>query len=143
LPLPSGRVAVFETSGQGAASRRLLAAETGLRDLAVDQETELRLAESPDVQVRQTVESRTATTKALPFVPGADRRKTVMDQVNRIEVANARPFSIQAEIRLYAYGDQKLVKADHTVEMKNGRPIFRVTVPANSSIDIRYQTTKE
>ncbi len=141
LPLPSGRVSVFETIGKGASARRLLAAETGLRDLAIDEETELRLSESPDVQVRQTLESRTATARPLPFIPGADRRRPVMDQVSHIEITNARPFAIETEVRLYTYDNQTIVRADHTVAMKNGRPIFRVTVPANSTLDIRYQTT--
>lgn len=142
LPLPSGRVSVFETVGKGANARRLLAAETGLRDLAIDEETELRLSESPDVQVRQTLESRTATARPLPFIPGADRRRPIMDQVSHIEITNARPYAIEAEVRLYAYDDdQRIVRADHTPEMKNGRPIFRVSVPANSTRDIRYQTT--
>lgn len=141
MPLPSGRVTVFETLGKDAAARRLLAAETSLRDLAVNEETELDLSGGADVQIRQIVESRTATGKSLPFIPGADRTRSVMDRITRIEITNARPFPIQTEVQIYLYDAQQLVKADHPVAQKNGRPLFRVTVPANSSVEIRYQTT--
>jgi hypothetical protein len=141
LPLPSGRVTVFETLGKGAAARRLLAAETSLRDLAVNEETELDLSGGADVQIRQIVESRTATGKSLPFIPGADRTRSVMDRIARIEITNARPFPIQTEVQIYLYDAQQLVKADHPVAQKNGRPLFRITVPANGSVEIRYQTT--
>lgn len=143
LPLPSGRVAVFETLGKGAAARRLLAAETSLRDLAVNEETELDLSGGADVQIRQIVESRTATGKSLPFIPGADRTRSVMDRITRIEITNARPFPIQTEVQIHLYDAQQLVKADHPVAQKNGRPLFRVTVPANGSVEIRYQTTEQ
>ncbi|MFT3722836.1 MAG: hypothetical protein QM773_04545 [Hyphomonadaceae bacterium] len=141
LPLPSGRVAVFETVGSGAAARRLLAAETNLRDLAVNEETELDLSESPDAQIRQVLESRTATAKSLPFVRGANGAKRLLDRIARIEITNARPFPIQTEVQVYLDDGQQIVKADHPVAKKDGSPLFRVTVPANSSVEIRYQTT--
>jgi hypothetical protein len=143
VPLPSGRVAVFETAGRGAAAQRLLAAETDLRDIAINEETELRLSESPDVQIRQITESREIAgppRPTLPFLPGADRRSP-LNETTRIEVTNARPFAIQAEIRLELDDGQSLVKADRPAAQKNGRPIFRVTVLANSSLTIRYQTS--
>lgn len=143
VPLPSGRVSVFETAGRGAAARRLLAAETSLRDIAVNEETELRLSESPDVQIRQVTESREIAgppRPAPPFLPGANRRSP-LDETTRIEVTNARPFAIQAEIRLELDDGQSLVKADRPAAQKNGRPIFRVTIPPNGSLQIRYQTT--
>ncbi len=141
IPLPSGRVAVFETAGTG--EGRLLSAETNLRDIAVDEETEFELSQSADVQIKQTVESRTVTGPPPPVVPGAtDRiRRSPTLQVNRLEITNARPFAIATEVRLDLGDGQQLVRADHPAAQKNGRPIFRVTVPANSSLEIRYQTT--
>jgi hypothetical protein len=64
-----------------------------------------------------------------------------MDRIARIEITNARPFPIQTEVQIYLYDAQQLVKADHPVAQKNGRPLFRITVPANGSVEIRYQTT--
>ena len=145
VPLPSGRVSVFETAGRGAVAQRLLAAETDLRDIAVDEETELRLAESPDVQIRQVTETREVAgppRPALSFLPGANRRSPI-DETTRIEVTNARPFAIQAEIRLQLDDGQTLVRADRPAAQKNGRPIFRVTIPANGSLQIWYQTSKQ
>ena len=143
LPLPSGRVAVFETLGNGAAARRLLAAETSLRDLAINEETKLELSSSPDVQIRQVLESRTATPKTLPYLPGANRTRSLMDRIARIEITNARPFPIQTEVQVYLDDAQQIVKADHPVAQKDGSPLFRVTVPANGSVEIRYQTTMQ
>jgi hypothetical protein len=140
LPLPSGRVAVFEPGGSGASAPRLLSAETDLRDIAVDEETELRLSESPDVQIRQIKERLEVVRPAPPFLPGVDRRGTY-EETTLIEITNARPFSIQAEVRLGLQDGMAVVRSDRRVEMKNGRPIFRVTVPANSTFQIRYQTT--
>jgi hypothetical protein len=146
LPLPSGRVSVFETAGRGAAAQRLLSAEGGLGDTALDQETELRLTESPDVQVKQTVELVEVTSAPrplLPFLPGIVVREIgSLERMVSIEITNARPFAIQAEVRLDLEDGQQVVKADRPVAQKNGRPIFRVTVPANKSLQIRYQTTR-
>jgi hypothetical protein len=146
LPLPSGRVSVFETSGRGASARRLLAAETGLRDTAVDEETELRLTGSPDVQVKQSpefFEVTSAPRPLLPFLPGVIVRDIgSLQETSLIEITNARPVAIQAEVRLDLEDGAQLVKADRPVAQKNGRPIFRVTVPANRSIRIRYQTAE-
>lgn len=141
LPLPSGRVAVFETAGAGASARRLLAGETNLRDLAINEETELRFEGGAAVQARQTYESADLTPgKALPFVPGKARRAGKLDQISRIEITNAQPYAVQVEARVYLYDGQEIVKADHPVAQKNGSPIFRLTVPANSNATIRYQT---
>jgi hypothetical protein len=34
----------------------------------------------------------------------------------------------------------RIVRADHALASKNGRPIFRFTVPARSTSSVRYQT---
>ena len=47
------------------------------------------------------------------------------------------------EVRLSLPYNADLARADRTVEMKNGRPIFRLTVPANQSTTIRYQTSPQ
>jgi hypothetical protein len=143
LPLPSGRVSVFETVGQGASAQRMLSAETGLRDLAVNEEIELRLFESPDVQIQLIEESVDVDRRRPPllFLPGMNLRDgATINEVYRIEITNARPVAVQAEVRLELDEGDRLVKADRPVAQKNGRPIFRVTVPANGSLEIRYQT---
>ena len=47
LPLPSGRIAVFAAR----ASETILLHESGMRDLAVDEEVEINLGDSPAVEV--------------------------------------------------------------------------------------------
>ncbi|OYW59399.1 MAG: hypothetical protein B7Z40_21660 [Bosea sp. 12-68-7] len=148
LPLPQGRVQMFEQVGEGAAERRLLAGETTLRDIAVDEETEFEFSGAPDIQARQIVESRTLSPeRSLPWlpllrvVPGINSGLRTLDQVNRIEVSNARPYDVTVEVRLYLQGGAEIVRADAPYGQKNGRPIFRLTVPANDSLTVRYQTT--
>jgi len=142
LPLPSGRVAVFESAGSGASAQRVLAGQTNLRDLALNEETEFRFPGGAAVQARQVIETRDITPgKPLPFLPGkGDRKGASISQVSRIEISNSQPYAVQVEMRVYVFSGQEIVKADHPVAQKNGQPIFRLTVPANSDATIRYQT---
>ena len=55
VPLPAGEVAIFEQ----VADRELLAGKADLADLAVDEQVELPIGESPDVQWRLTRMSET------------------------------------------------------------------------------------
>ncbi len=116
LPLPSGRVAVFANS-RGA---QLLQHESDVPDLAVDEEVEINMGESSDVQV-------------------AVRTETV-NKVTRVDVSNARPAAVLFELRLRLAEGGRVVRADHTLGRKNGRPIFRFDVPANGSVTLRFQT---
>jgi len=144
LPLPSGRVALFELAGASASAQRLLSGETDLRDIAVNEETEFRFEGGAAVQFRQIDESREIEEfpgPPPPFLPGNNGRNTPrLDEISRIELTNAHPHAIQVEVRLSLDDDQRLVKADRPAAQKNGRPIFRVTVRANGSVQIRYQT---
>jgi hypothetical protein len=118
LPLPSGRIAVFLQHG----GERLLAHESDVRDLALDEEVEVGMGAAPDVQV-------TATPDA--------------DSYHRVEIANARRQAIEFELTLNFYDERVQVrKADLPVGTKNGRPIFRLSVPANSTVTLHYQTVR-
>lgn len=143
VPLPSGRVAVFELAGANPTAQRLLSGAASLRDIAVNEETEFRLEEgSADVRASQVVERRTATgAPPLKMLPGPGIQVGyTYDDIDRIELTNARPSAAQVEVRLTLSDGQRLVRADQPVGSKNGRPIFRVTVPSNGSLTIRYQT---
>lgn len=146
LPLPSGRVSVFETAGSGAASRRLLAGETSLRDLAIDEETEIRLNGGANVQARHTRESRNLAPPSAappPDLKGKSLRSNFQyNDVSRIDLSNAQPFPVTVEIGIYLGGGEEIIRADRTPTQKNGRPLFTVTVPANDSLTIRYQTAR-
>ena len=144
IPLPSGRVMVFERAGSGAAAQRLLAGQTTLRDLAIDEETELRLTGGPDIQARQVNESVdiTRTRPALRPIPGVRVSGRTVSAVNRIELSNARPYPVQAEVRIDLDDGQEIARSDVTPGKKNGQPIFKVTLPANDTLNIRYQTVQ-
>ncbi len=139
LPLPSGNIVVYATRG----STMLRVHESAIRDLAVDEEVEINMGESPDVQVRLTREKTSinpARSTLLPLLPGIVLRTARLDDVSRVEVSNARDSQIQFELRLKLFGDARVVRADHAVGTKNGQPIFRLTIPAHGTATVRYQT---
>jgi hypothetical protein len=139
LPLPSGSVAVFGSYN----GEQLLEHESELRDIAVDEEVEIDLGESPDVQVSGEVEEThidSAHAKMLPLVPGVSLRSVKVDNVQRVEVSNARTAGIDFELRLRIPEGARVVRADHPLGTKNGRPSFRFKVPANQSVTVRFQT---
>jgi hypothetical protein len=105
LPLPSGRIAVFLQHG----GERLLAHESDVRDLAIDEEV-------------------SATQDADSY---------------RVEIANARRETIPFELTLHFRDDRvHVTSADRPMGTKNGRPIFRLNIPANSTATLYYQTFK-
>jgi hypothetical protein len=139
LPLPSGGVAAFAPYK----GERLLQHESALRDIAVDEEVELDLGESADVQVTGEAEETrvdSAHAKLLPLVPGVALRSVKVDDVSRVEVSNARPAGIDFELRLTLPEGARIVRADHPIGTKNGRSIFRFKVPPNQTIAVRFQT---
>jgi hypothetical protein len=141
LPLPSGSVAVFGRMG----GQTLLQHESDLRDTAVDEEIEVSLGESPDVQVtanKEKVDIGAARVGPLPLVPGVSLRSMKMDTVGRVAISNARAADIQFELRLQLPEGARVVRADHPLGAKNGRPIFRLKVPGNESVTVRYQVAR-
>ncbi len=140
LPLPSGRIAVFAARGEA----KLLQHESAMRDLAIDEEVEINMGESSDVEVT-VVKEKTGIdpgrTHLLRLVPGTvTARSAEVDSVIRVDLSNARAAQIQFELRLQLPEGGRVVRADHPVGAKNGRPIFRLAIPANETVTLRYQT---
>jgi hypothetical protein len=109
----------------------------------VDEEVEIDMGESSDVQVSATHEKTSidsARAKVLPLVPGVSLRSVKVDDVQRVEVSNARNAGIDFELRLQIPEGARVVRADHLLGSKNGRPIFRFKVPANQTVTVRFQT---
>jgi hypothetical protein len=139
LALPSGKVAVFAPH-QG---ETLLEHESGLRDTAVGEELEINMGTSVDVLVSALKEASSigsAHAELLPLVPGVTLRRVVIDAVNRVDISNAKQTEVQFELRLQLRPGARVVRADHPLGAKNGRPIFRLNVPANGTTTLRYQT---
>ena len=115
IPLPSGHVQVFAYR-QG---RRLLERESNLRDLARDEEVEIDLGPSSDVQVGATSIGRS----------------------HRIEISNARAAAIAFELKLRLPDGVRLADANPAPGTKNGRPIFTLHIPARSVGVVSYRTS--
>jgi hypothetical protein len=137
LPLPTGSIAVFGAVG----GQRLLEHESKLRDIAVDEEVEINMGESPDVQVTAKKEniSIDPAQGLLPLVPGVSLRSVKLNAANRVAINNARTSGIEFELRLQLEAGARVVRADHALGAKNGRPIFRFHVPAHETVTVRYQ----
>jgi hypothetical protein len=153
LPLPSGRVAVFATRGDA----RLLQHESDMRDLAVDEEVEISMGDTPDVQVtvaKQRTSIDSASARQLPPVPGVmppvpgmttraqavpTSRSVKAEDINQVDISNARDTEIQFELRLRLPDGARVIRADHALATKNGRPIFRLKIPANGNLTLKYQ----
>jgi hypothetical protein len=142
LPLPSGAIDVFSTVD----AQRLLEHEALMRDLAVDEEVEINMGPSTDVQVAVTKESSAIDSlhaQLLPLVPGVTALRSVkVEDINRVEISNARATDIQFELRLLLHEGERVIRADRPVGAKNGRPLFKLSIAANASVAVRYQTQR-
>jgi len=140
LALPSGSVAVF-AAHEGA---RLLERESAMHDLALDEELEINLGESSDVQVSRIIEQTgidAAHAQLLPLLPGVIMLRSVkVEDVDRVQISNARDSEIQLELQLELPPGGRVLRADHALGSKNGRPQFRLRIPANGTVTVRYQT---
>ena len=84
-----------------------------------------------------------ARARLLPLVPGVPALRSVaVDDVDRVEVSNGRATEIHFELRLQLPEGGRVVRADHPLGTKNGRPIFRLTIPAGETATLRYQTER-
>jgi hypothetical protein len=143
LPLPSGEVASFVTR-DGAT---LLIAEAPLRDIAVDEEFEIGLGESPDVQLQSVRERRNvgagSEVEGLPPLPGISHVESAkVDEVSRVEVSNAGRFAVHFELSVLLRDGTQMIGADHPLGSRNGQPLFDLTIPAGARETIRYQTER-
>ncbi len=140
LPLPSGRVLVF-AAHPGAA---LLLNEAGMRDLALNEEVEIDMGRSSDVQVRTVLDEVSidpGRTRTIPYLPGKIAlRVSEVDSARRVEVSNARNAPIDFELLLQFDDGIRLIRADHPMGTKNGRPMFRFVIPAHGTAAVRFQS---
>jgi hypothetical protein len=138
LPLPSGSVDVYGQRDGGA----LLQHESKLKDLAIDQEVEIDMGTVPDVEVQvedASVWADTAHAKQVPWLPGIKLRSVNGAIWVMVTISNALPHPIDFELQQYLDEGAAMVRADHAISRKNGRPLFRLKVPAQSSITVHYQ----
>lgn len=118
-PLPSGSVALFEEDG----TRTLFVGDTVMRDTAVDEEVDLRVGQAAQVRVTQRADA------------GAGGRRIV-------EIANAQPVPVAAEIEFALEDGERLVGTSARLSRRNGRPLWAVAVPANGRVALRYRVKR-
>ena len=59
-----------------------------------------------------------------------------------VTISNALPHAIDFELQQYLDAGAAVVRADHAISRKNGRPMFHLKVPAQGSITVHYQTAE-
>jgi len=120
LPLPAGRVTAYQKIGE----RTMLFGWTELADKAVDEEVELKFGEASDILVSQL----------------SQRGATRWTHDNVVEIDNAARETIAFELEIELEEGEKIVSSDHEQRMKNGHPIFALSLAAGDKAWIVYRT---
>ena len=135
LPLPSGHVALFQTIG----ARTGFAGGADLRDTAEGETFDLDVGAAADVQVEQTwLVGASGAVERRDLTAEITAAWTVGTKLERVAISNATSRPVAFELRLRKYDESRVVAATLPVGMKDGRPIFRMTLPANGSISFDY-----
>lgn len=123
LPLPSGRMAIFETVD----GRSILAGEPTLEDKAVGEDVEVIVGQSPDVniQINQVGE-------------GPPDQNGYFPRRMEVQLSNARSKVAAVEVELLVNDEERLVRPSRKLRTKNGRPLWIARVPANKRITLAY-----
>ncbi len=143
LPLPSGQVVVFQARG----GVRVFLNQAQMVDHAVNEEMEISLGSSADVQVQIESDKETVTAPAfarmVPLVPGVlSLRANLMGSASHVEVRNARDSNIDFELRLGLEDGSRVVRADHPLGSRNGRPVFRLKIPAHHTVRVLFMSSR-
>ncbi|MBU6266360.1 MAG: hypothetical protein KGN34_02385 [Sphingomonadales bacterium] len=115
--LPAGKVAVFEDAG----GRSMLAGEGPLRDLAVDEDADVRIGPAPPVTASQVV-----------GVAGA----------RVLTVRNANPFAVRYEAALRHDPRRRIDSASAALVRDKGEDLWRAMIPANAVRTLRYRLSE-
>ena len=118
IPLPAGRVAVFEPLGES----RLLLGEASLDDKAVSEEVQLDIAEA---------------TQVTADVAAGEERDDWEDQI--LTVTNANPYPIRFEGEFQRDDEIRWTRQSARLGRRNGRDVWSVEVPANGTATLRYR----
>ena len=117
---------MFEQNG----GQSLLAGETHIADLAVEDDVELEFGESPDVQYRQRrLSSRREDDD------GRDRSRRAKYE---IELTNATRERAKVEVALRMFDDWTIVNSSSRLKLLKGRKTWVADVPANGKARLTY-----
>ena len=114
LPMPSGRVAIFETVG----GMRLLAGEADIGDKAEGERVDYDLAASPDVRIVARIAAQSRKSRDWT-----------------ITLSNARPFAVTAEVTIPHDIDPRPTD----MERRGNSWIWRATIPASDTLIWSYR----
>jgi hypothetical protein len=135
LPLPSGKVAVFEPGARGAA----FVGEVNSRDYANDEEIEWKFGEAFNVTAKHvTTDYVAGAPEFAQLAPGLLAVAHKGSTIATVTFTNANAVPVYAELRLRPDADEHIKAADAPMGMKDGRPIFRLTIPANDHVTLHY-----
>lgn len=126
LALPAGKLVAFKQVG----GARLLLGEGGVDDKAVGEEVEITISQSP--LVRYSVDQ-------ISEQGGDDRRYRDM----QVTVTNTTSAVAAVELILNHYAAESLTKTSKRLILKNGKPLWRVSVPANDQRILTYRVRRQ
>lgn len=118
LPLPGGPITVFEPHGDTA----LLIGEGGVPDKAVGEDLDLRIGTTTQMALAVDDKDLGGRTRAVTLT-----------------ASNARAQPVLLKVRILADERSPLLTPSTKLRRKDGRDIWRVTVPANGRATLRYK----
>ena len=124
VALPAGPVAVFQPTRAPTGNRDVLVGESAIDDKAVGEDVEVKLNETPAVNV-----------DADDTDMGTGKRRV------DVTVSNANPWPIAYEIEFRRYDRVTLSIPGRTFE-RDGRTIWATTIPANGTAKLSYRSTR-
>jgi hypothetical protein len=116
IPLPAGRLVLFREI----AGRPILVGEGVMTDRAVGEDVDIELGSAPGVRSRLRVLAQGQKSNELELTVSNDLPRPV-------------PFEAEFETRA------DLIRARPRLERRNGRALWRVTVPANGTATLRFR----
>jgi hypothetical protein len=107
----------------------LLAGETDIADLAVEEDVELKFGESPDVRYTQ---------RRLSGRPRDDGRDVSRRAKFEVELTNAKREPARVEVALRVFDEWTIASSSSRLRMIKGRKTWVVDVPANGKSRLTY-----
>ncbi len=119
LPLPAGRVALFEDMRV----RPILIGQASVDDIPVGEDVELRVGAGPGVAA------------ALEVIDRNDGEARL-----RLSVTNANAWPVEYEAVLTRAGGERVDRASARLVREDGETLWRVRVPANGGASLTYRS---
>ncbi len=126
LALPAGKMVAFKA----AAGERLLLGEGGLDDKAIGEEVEVTISESPLVRYNMLSVEEVDT-----------KRESFADM--QLTITNASRSPARVEIKIDHQDNHKLRKLSERLSRKDGKDLWKVTVPPNSDRVLTYRVVRK